>query len=89
LVYSFKEKSSFIDLAKGIKGAFSIILLRALASTKNANKAAEEVFNDQVKLSSQGDKNAEKIVKAARSNRVPTKVRYSLGDRMGCSPPGL
>ena len=80
-LYSFKEKSSFIDLAKGIKGAFSIILLRALASTKDSGRAAEEVFNDQVKLSSQGDKNAEKIVKAARSNRVPTKVRYSLGDR--------
>ena len=79
-LYSFKEKSSFIDLAKGIKGAFSIILLRALASTKDVSKAAKEVFNDQVKLAGQGDKNAEKIVKAASLNRVPTKVRYSLGD---------
>ena len=47
-LYSFKEKSSFIDLARDIKGAFSIILLRALASTKDVSKAAEEVFNDQV-----------------------------------------
>ena len=80
-LYSFKEKSSFIDLAKGIKGAFSIILLRALASTKDSGRAAEKVFNDQVRLANEGDEKAKKIVKAARLNRVPTKVRYSLGDR--------
>jgi len=79
-LYSFKEKSSFIDLAKGIKGAFSIILLRALASTKDPGRVAEEVYSGEKKLASEGNENAKKIVKAARLNRVPTKIRHSLGD---------
>lgn len=80
-LYNFKEKSSFIDLSKDIKGAFSIILLRALASTKNTGRQAKEVYEDQVNLAEKGDENAVKIVKAEKANRIPSAVRYSLGDK--------
>ena len=80
-LYNFKEKSSFIDLSKGIKGAFSIFLLRSLASTKDTDRAAEKVFRDQKTLADKGDANASKIVKAASLNRIPTAVRYSLSDK--------
>ena len=80
-LYNFKEKSSFIDLSKGIKGAFSIFLLRSLASTKNTGKVAEKVFHDQKELAAKGDANASEIVKAASLNRIPKAVRYSLSDK--------
>jgi hypothetical protein len=80
-LYNFKEKSSFIDLSKDIKGAFSIILLRALASTKDTGLQAEEVYNGHVARAEKGDENATKIVKAKKANRIPSAVRYSLGDK--------
>ena len=80
-LYNFKEKSSFIDLSKGIKGAFSIILLRALASTKDTGRQAEEVYNGHVARAVKGDENAIEIVKAKEAKRIPSAVRYSLGDK--------
>lgn len=80
-LYNFKEKSSVIDISRDIKGAFSIILLRALASTKNPGREAEKVYQDQVELKEKNDENAIKIVKAKEANRIPTAVRYSLGDK--------
>ena len=77
----FFQKSSFIDLASQVKGAFSIILLRAVAAAMQLqqNDAFEAILD-----SAQDNPNTEfskMLKKQEKLGWKPVGARFSLGER--------
>lgn len=75
----FLWKSSFVDLEKGIKGAFSIILLRASAAAMEIGP--EDTLESLVQYAEENPESrfAQDFNKKLKLNYQPTSTRFSLG----------
>lgn len=78
---SFLWKSSFVDLADGIKGAFSIILLRAVAAVMEIGPEDTLDSIKQYAEDNQDSQFAKDFNKKLGLNYQPIGTRFSLGDR--------
>lgn len=75
----FLWKSSFVDLEKGVKGAFSIILLRATAAAMEIGP--EDTLESLVQYAEENPDSrfAQDFNKKLKLNYQPVATRYSLG----------
>lgn len=77
----FLWKSSFVDLAEGIKGAFSILLLRAVAAVMEIGP--EDTLDSIVSYAQENPESdfAKDFNKKLKLNYQPVATRFSLGDK--------
>jgi len=78
---SFLWKSSFVDLADGIKGAFSILLLRSVAAVMEIGP--EDTLDSIVQYAEENPESAfaKDFNKKLKLNYHPVHTRFSLGDK--------
>ena len=78
---SFLWKSSFVDLADGIKGAFSILLLRAVAAVMEIGP--EDTLDSILQYTEENPESefSKDFTKKLKLNYEPVATRFSLGDK--------